>query len=327
MKSKTLIKIGILCFIAGISLISLRNESFSGFVAKEKIVYEDYKNISLYFCEKDDCESVIADQIDKAAKEDCAFYDVDLEKIVNNLIKDPYRLVTDNVCKTEISHRKDGTKALMHNKFCIYDNKIISTGSFNPKKSSALKDNNNLIVIESDYLAKNYEDEFNELWNGVFGSGDKVKYPIIKYGNITIENYFCPEDKCEQRLIEKLNTGKEIYFLIFSLTDTDVAQKLIDMHNSEIKIQGVVEKQRINMEYEQYKNLKSNGIDIKADSNKYLLHDKTWIIDDTIIIGSYNPTSSGNTRNDENMLIIKDAKLADKMKIRFNEIYAKAQAI
>ena len=260
MKSKTLLKIGILCFILGISLISLRNRSFSGFSTLEKKVNEDYKKIDLYFCEKDDCESVIADLINKSTKEDCAFYDIDLEKITNELVKDPYRLVTDNVCKNEIARKEDGNKALMHNKFCIYDNKIISTGSFNPKKSSALKDNNNLIVIESYYLAKNYEDEFEELWNGIFGSGDKVKYPIIQYGNVTIENYFCPEDKCEQHLIEKLNAGKEIYFLIFSFTDTDVSQKLIDLHNSGIKIQGVVEKQRINMQYEQYKKLRLNGI-------------------------------------------------------------------
>ncbi|MBU0929562.1 MAG: hypothetical protein KJ623_00645 [Nanoarchaeota archaeon] len=325
MKSKTLIKISFLCLLAGLSLINLR-PNISGSTTKEN-VYEDYKNISLYFCEKDDCSSVISNLEKNAEKVDCALYDIDLENIINEMIKKQYRLVTDDVSKIKISHKEDDNNQLMHDKFCIYDNKIISTGSFNPKKSSLFKDYNNLIVIDSDYLSKNYEDEFSELWSGIFGDGNKVKYPIIQYGNVRIENYFCPEDNCKDKVLEKLNNAEKINFLMFSFTDNEIAQKLIDK-NPTTEIKGVVEKQRINMQYERYKFLKENGLDIKADSNPYLLHDKTWIIDDNIvIIGSYNPTSAGNTKNDENILIIYDKNLAGKMNNRFNEIYEKAQGI
>lgn len=93
---------------------------------------------------------------------------------------------------------------------------------------------------------------------------------------------------------------------------------------------GVVEKQRINMQYELYKYLKENGIDVVPDSSKYTMHEKTVIVDDYIVVtGSYNPTGAGNTKNDENMLIIYDKNLASIMNARFYRIHneSKTQGI
>ena len=67
------------------------------------------------------------------------------------------------------SVRKDTSSQLSHNKFCVIDDRIITTGSMNPTDNGADKNNNNLLVIYSKYLSLNYEDEFKELWNGSFG--------------------------------------------------------------------------------------------------------------------------------------------------------------
>lgn len=324
MKTKNLLKIAFLCLLVGSFLISANKESFTGNFISEPPVKEDYKNISLYFCEKDDCSLIIKENIDNSNKVDCAFYDLDLENIINSMIKKHYRLVVDDGSKVSIPHREDNNNQLMHNKFCVLDKKIIG-GSFNPKKTSLFKDYNNLIVIESDYLTKNYEAEFEELWNNS-RPGNKVKYPLIDYGNTRIENYFCPEDACKDHLLNVLNNANEIDFLLFSFTDKDILSKLVERYTSGAIVKGVVEKQRINMQYELGKELRLNGIDVKTDSNPYLLHDKTWIINnETIIIGSYNPTSAGNKKNDENILIIHNKELAEKMKLRFEDIYSKAQ--
>ncbi|MDD5651312.1 MAG: phospholipase D-like domain-containing protein [Candidatus Nanoarchaeia archaeon] len=323
MKSKTLLKIAFLCLIAGSFLINFNKKEISGYSTLETVVKEEAKNMSLYFCEKDDCSAIIKNEIDNSNRVDCALYDVDLENVITSLTRKPYRLVVDDGSNVKISHREDNNNQLMHNKFCALDTKIIS-GSFNPKKNSLFKDYNNLIVIESDYLVKNYEAEFEELWNNTLDN--KVKYPLIDYGNTRIENYFCPEDDCKGHLLNLLNDANEINFLIFSFTDKDISNKLIERYNSGSIVKGVVEKQRINMQYEQGKYLRQNLIDVKVDSNPYLLHDKTWIINNEIIvIGSYNPTSAANTKNDENILIIHNKELANKMKLRFEEIYSKAQ--
>ena len=324
MKSKTLVKIAFFCLLVGIGLISFKNEDITGF-STQNIVQEPYKSMNLYFCEKDNCGLIESKLIDESSKANCAFYDFDLEKIIASLLKKPYKLVMDDGSKIKITHKEDTDKALMHNKFCVLDKKIF-TGSFNPKESSLFKDYNNLIVIESDYLVKNYEDEFSELWSGIFGSGNKVRYPVIDYGGTRIESYFCPEDKCEEKLLNVLSNGSEIKFLLFSFTSQNVADKLIERYNAGFLVSGVVEKQRVNMQYEKARFLKENGISVKADTNKYLLHDKVFIINNEILVlGSYNPTSAGNTKNDENLLIIYNKELANKMGSRFNEIYSKSE--
>jgi len=115
-------------------------------------------------------------------------------------------------------------------------------------------------------------------------------------------------------------------FLLFSFTSQNVADKLIERYNAGFLVSGVVEKQRVNMQYEKARFLKENGISVKADTNKYLLHDKVFIINNEILVlGSYNPTSAGNTKNDENLLIIYNKELANKMGSRFNEIYSKPE--
>ena len=107
MKSKTLVKIAFFCLLAGTGLIAFKDKDITGFSIQEKIVQEPYKNISLYFCETDDCGSIESKLIDESTKADCAFYDIDLENVVNSLSNKPYRLVTDDVSKVKIEHKNE----------------------------------------------------------------------------------------------------------------------------------------------------------------------------------------------------------------------------
>jgi len=326
MRNKTLMKLVLFAFLIGAGLIGYSQKNISPMAVLEqpKIIQENYKYMQVYFCETDDCGKIQADLIKNTENPDCAFYDIDLENMVSELSKKNYRLVTNDHSKISLEHKFDTNKALMHDKFCIYSNNTFSSGSFNPKEASLFKDYNNLIVIQSDYLSQNYRDEFEELFSGIFGSGAKVRYPKVQYGDILIENYFCPEDSCQKHVLEQMDkANSSIYGLLFSFTDSYIAEKLVEKKNLDIKL--VVEKQRMNMQYEKYKFLKENGINIKTDSNPYLLHDKVWIIDRKIVItGSYNPTASGNTKNDENILIIHSSELAEKLLKRFDSIYSSA---
>ena len=52
------------------------------------------------------------------------------------------------------------------------------------------------------------------------------------------------------------------------------------------------------------------------------MHHKVFIIDnETVITGSYNPTSGGDERNDENMLIIHDKSIADAFLREFGNLW------
>ena len=73
-----------------------------------------------------------------------------------------------------------------------------------------------MVVVESGYLALNYWDEFQELWNGTFGAGRQVKYPKVMLSGKKVENYFCPEDHCAYHIEEEIKKAKKnIYFLSF----------------------------------------------------------------------------------------------------------------
>ncbi|MCX6707609.1 MAG: phospholipase D-like domain-containing protein [Candidatus Woesearchaeota archaeon] len=274
----------------------------------------------ILFCPRDDCGENLVYLINNSNTVHCAFFDLDIPEVIEALQRKNASVVVDadniNSSKGKITNlKKDNRKAYMHNKFCIFDNKIIMTGSFNPTFNDNKRNNNNVVIISSEYLAKNYEDEFQELWNGQFGKGSKVANPIIMLNttdrNIMIENYFCPEDWCANRVVDAINkANKSVYFMTFSFTHDKIGDALIEKHKQGIEVKGIFEKSQIS-QYSELERLKNAGINATTDTNPYMLHHKVFIIDDSIVVtGSFNPSKNGDLDNDENILIIHNPKIA-----------------
>lgn len=289
------------------------------------------KDIEIYFCPAENCSAHLVEFINSAESYlHCAFYDIDLPEIINALKEKAddidIKIVVDGdnyaiVSELEFA-RNDTSSQLMHNKFCVADGVKIFTGSFNPTFNDDRKNNNNILIIHSGYLAQNYEDEFSELWEGKFGKGAEVSYPIIYLNGIKIQNYFCPEDKCVEHIINELrNAKKSIYFMAFTFTENNIANMLAVKMSGDVSIKGVFEKTRKN-EWTKFDFLKYQGADVRWDSNKYVMHHKVFIIDnETVITGSFNPTWSADKENDENILIIEDKTLADKYLEEFEKTF------
>jgi phosphatidylserine/phosphatidylglycerophosphate/cardiolipin synthase-like enzyme len=294
-----------------------------------KTFINDQGEIKLYFCPQDNCEDALVNFIDSAKKSiHCALFDIGLESVQNVLDKKikeiEVKIVTDNdyVHKFNRSFVKVDSWGLQHNKFCIIDGKKISTGSMNPTNNGAHKNNNNLLLIESKVLANNYDDEFMEMWNGTFKKGDNVKTPYLKLDdNTSIANFFCPEDNCAYHVKEELKKAqKSIHFMIFSFTHDGIANIILLKHLDNLTIKGVMEARQVT-KYSKYEVLKYQGIDVIKDSNPNNLHHKVFIIDnETVITGSFNPSAGGNTRNDENILIIKNKEIAKKFIEEFDNV-------
>ena len=51
------------------------------------------------------------------------------------------------------------------------------------------------------------------------------------------------------------------------------------------------------------------------------MHHKVFIVDDAVIFGSYNPTDSGNKRNDENVLVIHNRGIAEQFIKEFDFLW------
>ena len=295
--------------------------------SKNKIPQET-GNIEIHFCPQENCEAILTETLNNANESVyCAFYDFNLKSTIEVFKK---RKIKTEIIVDRHNHKKAPfaikakNPALMHNKFCIIDNNIILTGSMNPTINGATKNNNNLIIIESKTLANNYNDEFKEMKKGVYGKGKQTKYQEIIFNNNKIENYFCPDDHCEEKTITFLKSAKEsIQFMTFSFTSGNIASTLKQKAGEGINIEGIMEARRLNMKYNQHKNLK-DFINITPDTNPHIMHHKVFIVDhESVLLGSYNPTKAGDTKNDENILIIHDKEITKKFLEEFEGLKGK----
>jgi len=293
---------------------------------KDQNIKLDSGKIDVYFCPRDNCGDKLNNLVKSSQKINCAFYELDLSDLISSLNEKNSLIVVDNDNYEKLSSmenvRKDDRSALMHNKFCIFDNKIVSTGSFNPTVSANTKQNNNLVVISSESLAENYNDEFQSFLGKMFGNDEKVKYSkIILNNEILIENYFCPEDDCEQHVYDVISKAKKrIYFMAFSFTSDKIGDLIIKKSNT-TEVKGIFEKTQATTEYSEYNKMKETSLNVILDKNPSFMHHKVFIVDDIVILGSYNPTSSGNNNNDENIVIIYDIPVSDKFLEEFDYVW------
>lgn len=300
-------------------------------IIKQEPPRETSQSTEVYFCPQDECGEHLSNLLQNANNSiHCAFYDLDLPEIIDLLEEKQNEIDVKIVTEQENSENipnlnpvtNEGENQLTHNKFCIVDGDKVFTGSFNPTERGNSNNNNNMLILYSKYLAENYENEFQELWNKKFGSGNKVKYPIMYLNDKKIENYFCPEDSCGRHVINNLNEAdNEIYFMTFTFTHDEIGETLVNKHNEGIKIKGIFEKFG-KSQYSEYDNLKNNNIDVKWDEYSDFVHHKVFIIDNkTVITGSFNPTKAGDTKNDENILIIHDNNVAREFLGEFEQIW------
>jgi len=281
------------------------------------VVREENTEINVYFCPQDYCLEKILVLIGQSQDIKCAFYDLDLAKLIDELEQKNADVVIEDSNALEQFHTGHSF-ALMHNKFCIFDDKIILTGSMNPTERGNYYNNNNIVIIKSKYLAKNYLDEFKELKNNEYGKGKNVKNPVVFLGDTKIENYFCPEDNCKLHVINAIRDAKEIYFMTYSFTDEDIGNLLWNRNYLNFSVKGILEKKQLG-KYSRYDDLKEFSI---IDTNPYTMHHKVFIVDNkTVITGSYNPTKNANEKNDENLLIIHDKEVAEKYLQEFRRLY------
>lgn len=142
--------------------------------------------IKVLFSPQDNCAQEIVSAIDRAKDYVyVAMYFFTSRPIAQALIRAMDRGVDVKVCMDEeqptyeysksrflenkgINIRLISGSGIMHNKFCIIDDHITLTGSYNWTVSADLKNDENLLIIESKEIARIYKEQFNKLWNGTF---------------------------------------------------------------------------------------------------------------------------------------------------------------
>lgn len=276
-----------------------------------------------YMCSIENCSAAFAFEYRSSTSLDCAFFELDDPVVLEILNTTSSRVVLDADDKIDnplFDVRYDDSSAYMHNKFCIDEKNRVWTGSWNPTQS-AQDDRNNVVVLDSPSIAAEYRREFEELWQGTFHKGTPKKLDRVIYNEQPIRVAFCPEDNCQGVVLDTLrNANRSVYFMTFSFTDTRIAQELIRLHEKGVYVTGYFEP--FLKRYSQFAVLNSSGVPVYLDADTGFLHHKVFIIDNTTVItGSYNPTSNGNTRNDENMIVISDPQTAHVYLDEFRRIH------
>lgn len=227
--------------------------------------------------------------------------------------------------KAGIEIRSDHRGALMHNKFWIFDGTITWTGSTNITESGIFKQNNNVIVIRSPEVAAMYEREFEEMWEGKFGSRSPstVDQQRIHLAGSQIQVLFSPEDQVMPVLIGLMeNAQKRIHFMAFSFTENALGEAMLQRVGSGVEVKGIFERTGSETEFSELPKFFCRGVEVRQDGNPYFMHHKVIIVDDTVITGSLNFSSNAAQSNDENVIVITHADIAARYEEEFQRLWA-----
>ena len=277
-----------------------------------------------------------------------AFYDISSEKISDEFIAAHKRginvkIVTEkdnysgkaltSLIEAGIPVVKDNNAGFMHNKFAVIDKKSVFTGSYNLTENGTARNNNNAILIQSRKLAAIYLDEFNEMFHQRIFANKKEYGPfahltnknIITTGDISLEVYFSPEDNVEDIICKKITEADDsIRFMAFSFTSSEISEAMIKKFKAGIDVKGIFEKRGAFTKHSEFIKMKLEGLPVQVDRNRYNMHHKVIIIDNSCVItGSYNFSKNASLRNDENILIIHNHDIAGLFIDEFNRLSRK----
>ena len=225
-----------------------------------------------------------------------------------------------NIFENVRSDRVDGssklTNSLMHNKFAVFDSQKVFTGSMNFSETGFSGFNqNNAVIINSRAAAKIYENEFEQMFNGKFHTLKSKTAPnnLVFPDGSKVNIYFSPQDKViTNNVLPLINTAKhKIYIPAFVITHKAFTSALIEAYKRGVEVKIIIDATNTHGRNSTVSVLRASGIQVKTENYAGKMHSKVVIIDDRYVVsGSTNFSNSGENKNDENMVIIDNPKIA-----------------
>ena len=228
---------------------------------------------------------------------------------------------------------------IMHNKFMIIDagssnpsDALVWTGSADWSQEQIFTDYNNIVILQDSALAHVYTSEFNMMWGDTGIAPNKTLSKFGPYktnlgrhqftiGGNLVELYFSPSDSTDTHIQSSISSANtDMYFGMYTFTDTTDASLLVSKKNSGVTVDGIVD--TYSTGYSAYpilnKGLGSSDLKVYNGGSSSIYHNKYLIVDPSntcsdpqVLTGSHNWTVSANTMNDENTLIIHDSVAAN----------------
>ena len=244
-----------------------------------------------------------------------------------------------------------GVPDLMHHKYMVRDSETLWTGSMNWTADSWTREENVIVTVDSRELAARYGVDFEQLWTlrDVEKSGKVDSSPVLMDGT-SVRPWFCPGrgDKLAHRIAKAIGTATQRVRIASPVISSGpilgtLAQVATD---GKVDLAGVVDSTQIHEVLHQW-HLNGNAswkepllrtaltrapftgkrsTPYAPDSIHDFMHAKVTVADDTVFVGSFNLSHSGEL-NAENVLEIADPALADRLAAFVDDVRARYPAV
>jgi len=235
-----------------------------------------------------------------------------------------------------------GVPDLMHHKFVVRDGKSVWTGSANWTDDSWSREENVILTVDSAELAHAYAIDFEELWSGgdVERSGFAEPRPV-EVGGVQIRPWFTPgfADALTHRIAKKIGHAQRVRICSPVITSAPVLATLAQaIADGKADIAGCVDATETAEVLRQWRadgNVTwkipllqqvlggsfsgKNSTPWAPGSLHDFMHAKVVVADDTVFVGSFNLSHSGE-KNAENVLEILDSELATRLSAYVDEV-------
>jgi phosphatidylserine/phosphatidylglycerophosphate/cardiolipin synthase-like enzyme len=243
-----------------------------------------------------------------------------------------------------------GRPDLMHHKYVVRDGQAVWTGSTNWTNDSWSREENVIVRLLSPGIAAAYRQDFEQLWQTreVEKSG-KVAGDPVQVGGAPVRAWFCPKraEKLVHRISGAIGRSKRIRIASPVLTSGPILATLAEVvGDRRADVAGAIDATQIHEVFGQWAQ-STNGSWKTPSLLKVLreapfsgkrstpyapgavhdyMHAKVTVCDDTLFVGSFNLSHSGEM-NAENVLEIQDAGIADRLATFIDEIRARYPAV
>jgi phosphatidylserine/phosphatidylglycerophosphate/cardiolipin synthase-like enzyme len=239
----------------------------------------------------------------------------------------------------------------MHHKYVIRDGAAVWTGSTNWTDDSWTREENVIAIVESNVVAGRFGDDFEQLWKtrDVQRSGKVDSSPVDVDGK-AVRTWFSPKrgEKLAHEIAHAIGCAeRRVRIASPVITSGPILGTLAEVAaDRKVDLAGVVDATQI---FEVRAQWKANGnATWKLPSLAFVLgrgnftgkrstpyapgavhdymHAKVTVCDDTVFVGSFNLSHSGE-QNAENVLQIEDAELGERMAAYVDAIRAKYEPV
>jgi phosphatidylserine/phosphatidylglycerophosphate/cardiolipin synthase-like enzyme len=312
---------------------------------------------------------------------DVALYDVRLPGAVGDVVADSIRAAAARGVAVRIAFNEDGDRTvkplpppprtepslleqlgvplraipgdpdLMHHKYVVRDGGAVWTGSTNWTLDSWTREENVLLTLASEGVARAYARDFADLWSRgrVEGSGSFDTAPV-DVGGVAVRAWFSPGrgPELSHRIAKRIGAAKRrVRIASPVLTAAPILAALNQaLGEGRVDVAGVSDATQVAQVFGQWRANENSawkgpllarvlsGLPWSGKvSTPYApgavhdyMHAKVTVADDVVFVGSFNLSRSGE-ENAENVLEIADAGLAERMAAFVDAVRARYPAI